>query len=387
MRRNRTAFPWSLLLLAGATLAQGDPARADAKALWQQVQKLPHLHQQHALDHLREHLPPHALLTAWQALARSSEQAQHERQKALAHKRPKKAMEFPLAVEPLPRRVDYLFGVGTIAQRDGKPLPAPAPAPKPGSKPAAKPSKASAPDLVPLHQALLGGTPDADKAVAALLQQLDHDHGADAFAAFLQSWRNGDESFYEALDRTAGSKDGVFFYDAMLGDFRTHFGRGKDGAQVGSSLQQAHDALHEAFLVYRNYRAFREAVAWSLVLPPDVPLPARLARYEAKVPGAYSLRQQVLMVDAALDHDVAKVVAAVNDGASALPTPLWSGKHDPYATWTPKFMALQATMIERAGSTDAFLQRAEGERRELATTLAKLAADCVHAAIGTGKAH
>ncbi|MFY7781802.1 MAG: DNA/RNA helicase domain-containing protein [Tagaea sp.] len=66
--------------------------------------------------------------------------------------------------------------------------------------------------------------------------------------------------------------------------------------------------------------------------------------------------------------DVAKVVAAVNDGASALPTPLWSGKHDPYATWTPKFMALQATMIERAGSTDAFLQRAEGERRELATT-------------------
>lgn len=382
MRRNRTAFPCSLLLLAGTTLAQGDPATADARALWQQVQKLPHLQQQQALDHLHEHLPPHALLTAWQALARSTEQAQHERQKALPHKRPKKAMEFPLEVEPLPRRVDYLFGVGTIVPRDGKPLPAPAAAAKPG----AKPSKATAPDLVPLHQALLGGAPDTDKAVAALLQQLDHDHGADAFAAFLQSWRNGEESFYEALDRTAGSKDGVFFYDAMLGDFRTHFGRGKDGAAIGSSLQAAHDALHEAFLVYRNYRAFREAVAWSLVLPPDVPLPARLARYEAKVPGAYSLRQQVLMVDAALDHDVAKVVAAVND-AQALPQPLWTGKHDPYATWTPKFAALLPTMIERAGSSDAFLQRAEGERRELATTLAKLAADCVHAAAGAGKAH
>jgi hypothetical protein len=385
MRRNPTAFPWSILLLAGTTLAQGDPATADAKALWQQAQKLPHLQQQQALDHLHEHLPTHALLTAWQALAKATEQAQRERQKALAHKRPKKAMEFPLAVEPMPRRVDYLFGVGTIVQCSGKPLPAAAA--KPGAKPAAKPAKAAAPDLVPLHQALLGGAPDADKAVAALLQQLDHDHGADAFAAFLQSWRNGDESFYEALDRTAGSKDGVFFYDAMLGDFRTHFGRGKEGAAIGSSLQAAHDALHEAFLVYRNYRAFREAVAWSLVLPPDVPLPARLARYEAKVPGAYSLRQQVLMVAAALDHDVAKVVAAVNEGAAALPTPLWSGKHDPYATWTPKFMALQATMIERAGSTDAFLQRAEGERRELATALAKLAADCVDAAIGTGKAH
>ena len=44
-------------------------------------------------------------------------------------------------------------------------------------------------------------------------------------------------------------------------------------------------------------------------------------------------------------------------------------------------------MIERAGSTDAFLQRAEDERRELATALAKLAADCVHAATGAGKAH
>ena len=38
MRRNPTAFPWSILLLAGTTLAQGDPATADAKALWQQVQ-------------------------------------------------------------------------------------------------------------------------------------------------------------------------------------------------------------------------------------------------------------------------------------------------------------------------------------------------------------
>ena len=35
----------------------------------------------------------------------------------------------------------------------------------------------------------------------------------------LETWRNGSESFYHALDRTAGTEESVFFYDAMLGDF------------------------------------------------------------------------------------------------------------------------------------------------------------------------
>src|SRR6185503_21020214 len=98
--------------------------------------------------------------------------------------------------------------------------------------------------------------------------------------AFLHAWRNGDESFYEALDRTAGTKDAVFFYDAMLSDFRTQFGSGDAGHTLGRGLQVAHDALHDAFLAYRQYRGFREAVAWSLVLPPGRALPKRLQRYE-----------------------------------------------------------------------------------------------------------
>ena len=370
----------ALFAVAAAPLLAQDPL-AEARAL---LPKLSPAQQQAALAHLRNHLPEHSLLTAWQAVAPAADQPQHERQKVQAHKRPKKATEFPNEPDRLPRRVDYLFGVGTIVRSSGKPLAA---TPAAAGKPAKKPADGKGVDLVPLHQALLGGCPDADKVVAVLLQQLDHDHGGDAFAAFLQSWRNGDESFYEALDRTAGTKDSVFFYDVMLGDFRTHFGKGKDAAAIGSSLQQAHDALHEAFLVYRNYRAFREAVAWSLVLPPDVPLPPRLARYEAKAEGSYSLRQQVVMVAAAVGHDLGKVVAMVNDGAPALPQPLWTGKHDPYATWVPKFAALQETMIRHSGSTDSFLQQAEDERRRLAQKLAELGAAAVHVAMDAGKAH
>ena len=112
----------------------------------------------------------------------------------------------------------------------------------------------------------------ADRALARLMYQLDTDTRADQFAAFLHAWRNGEESFYEALDRTAGTKDAVFFYDAMLGDFRQQFGGGGAPA-MGRGLQQAHDDLHDAFLAYRQYRGFREAVAWSLVLPPGRALP------------------------------------------------------------------------------------------------------------------
>ena len=352
----------------------------DAKSLWQQAIKLPAKQQQEALEHLRTGQTSHPLLAALAATAAAADQPQHERGKPPAHKRPKKAVEFPLEVDPLPRRVDYLFGTGTIVRCSGKDAPVPKPAGKPNGKPAV-------PDLTPLHQALLGAVPDADKALAVLLQRLDHDHGADAFAAFLQSWRNGDESFYEALDRTSGTKDSVFFFDVMLDDFRSTFGHGKGAAALAGGLQGAHDALHDAFLTYRQYRAFREAIAWSLVLPPDIALPARLARYEQKVAGAYSLRQQVVMVAAALDHDLTKVLAAVNDGTPALPQPIWAGKHDPYPNWSAHFAALQTTMIERDGSTDAFLQHAEADRRALATALAKHAAECVHAAAGAGKAH
>jgi hypothetical protein len=208
----------------------------------------------------------------------------------------------------------------------------------------------------------------------------------DAFAAFLQGWRNGDESFYEALDRTAGTKDSVFFYDAMLDDFRGHFGKGDGGQRLGGGLRTAHDALHDAFLAYRQYRGFREAVAWSLLLPPTTTLPVRLARYEAKAAGAYSLREQVVMVSEALDHDVDAIVAAALAGAPPLPQPVWSAAYDPYPAWSATFVSLQTRMIERAGSTDAFLERAQARRTALDAALRQRARAALDAATAD-KAH
>ena len=70
-----------------------------------------------------------------------------------------------------------------------------------------------------LRALLRGFLPDQDLALASMLRELDHDRGADEFSSVLEEWRDGDESFYRALDRTAGTQDSVFFYDAMLGDF------------------------------------------------------------------------------------------------------------------------------------------------------------------------
>jgi hypothetical protein len=129
--------------------------------------------------------------------------------------------------------------------------------------------------------------PDADKALGSLLFQLDADEGGAEFSLFLQGWRNEKESFYEALDRTAGTKDSLFYYDAMLHDFTDRFAKGSKGKALKQSLVTAQDALHDSFLALRQYRGFREAVAWTLVIPPSSPLPHRLQRYEAKAEGAY----------------------------------------------------------------------------------------------------
>ena len=202
---------------------------------------------------------------------------------------------------------------------------------------------------------------------------------------FLHAWRNGPESFYEALDRTSGTKDSVFFYDAMLGDFRTAFVSSATDAGPLRTLQGAHDALHEAFLAYRQYRGFREAVAWSLVLPPDRPLPKRLARYEAKVAGGYSLRQQILMVLAVKGADPRQVTAAIAANAAPLPSPLWSAGYDPYATWSATFQRLLPAMIDAAGSSDAFLAKVETERAELAARIVAAAKKALGAEKATDK--
>ena len=106
----------------------------------------------------------------------------------------------------------------------------------------------------------------------------------------------------------------------MLNDFRDQFA-GK--RKLTGGLQQAHDALHRGVPHTGNARGFREAIAWTLVLPPSAPLPARLTRYEQKVAGFYSLRQQIVMVDKALDHDPTLIELVTKDSP---PLPLPGGR-------------------------------------------------------------
>lgn len=365
-----SCLPPPLLPFASILVAMLIPARAqqDAAAAWAAFEKLPLARQQAAAADFLEALPALPLGDPLRKLAAVADAPAKARQKAREAQHPKHTVEFPHEADPLFRRLDYAFALGTFEPRPG----------------AAKAAKSG--DPVVLRQALAGIVPDADKALAVLQKRLDRDTRGDDFAAFLHSWRNGEESFYEALDRTAGTKDSVFFYDAMLGDFTSAFS-GKGELRLNGGLQKAHDALHDAFLAYRQYRGFREAVAWTLTLPPDTALPARLQRYEEKDPGGYSLRQQVLMVAAALDDDLDKLIDTIVADAPPLPQPIWSKAYDPYPAWNARFRSMQAKMIERAGSTDEFLARARAARVDQAKGLARLALDRVQQAIAEHKAH
>lgn len=162
-----------------------------------------------------------------------------------------------------------------------------------------------------LRYLLNGCIPETGLALCAIEQQLDVHATYDDYARFLEDWRNtdknGDESFYEALDRTAGTDDAVFFYDSMLSDFVQRFAKTE---AKGWSLEEQHGKLHQAFLATRQYRGFVEAVAHSLALPASLSFPTRLARYDYdSVPGGmYSLRHQVDILIGRHGGDVAAVV-------------------------------------------------------------------------------
>ena len=221
---------------------------------------------------------------------------------------------------------------------------------------------------VPVGLAVSGMLPGTDVALAEMLRQLDTDASADYFIAFLESWRNGSETFYEALDRTAGTQEGVFFYDAMLGDFVQVCAKtGQPGVrELRRGHDVAHGALHRGFLAYRQYRALREAVALTMLLPPDHPLPNRLARYEQTIAGGYSVREQALMLLAVHDYNPAAVIDALVRTAKPMPQPLWSQPYDAVTPFGDLYVAAMPQMIEQAGDTDRFLANAIKQRQKWA---------------------
>lgn len=351
MNRRPTAllFPFLAAVLPHANALAQAPTEAELLAAFA---RLPAARQAAVLEASHAASPAHPLLASAGRLAATAPTTAPTHGKA--GRRPAKKGKAARADRtgapaPLPLRVRYDFGAaaivaGPVAAANGRRV-----------------------DPVPLQHALAGALPDADRVLAALLQRLDQDAAVRPFAALLAGWRDGDESFYDALDRTAGTPEGVFVYDAMLDDFRQRCAR--EHKELRRSLDDAHTAMHAAFLAYRQYRAFREALAWSIVLPPDVPLPASLARYEAPVPGLYSLREQVVMALAACDDDADALVARVLATAKPLPSPLWGEPYDPFGGWRTVFEGLMDRMVQRSGSTDAFLAKALAERRELARQL------------------
>lgn len=228
-------------------------------------------------------------------------------------------------VFPLPAHVRYRFGFRDVVgvDEDDRALAAALKAKKP----------LSVDDLpgAAIAEALAHGCiPELELLVASIERELDVDHGADEYALFLESWRNGgphgDESFYEALDRSAGTQEAPFFYDAMLADFVMKF-----AATEGKrwDLQTRHDKNQNTFLAYRQYRGFIEASAYALVLPSDAKLPARLARYDYESAGQYllSLRHQIDVLMELNGGDVGKVLDELRAFIVARPLPerLWTG--------------------------------------------------------------
>ncbi|MFH0945419.1 MAG: hypothetical protein V2A76_09505 [Planctomycetota bacterium] len=219
-----------------------------------------------------------------------------------------------------------------------------------------------------------GCLPESELVLASIQQRLDVLDAGDQLALFLEAWRNrgpdGDESFYEALDRTAGTPDEVFFYDAMLGDFAGKFG---GRAAMRWSRQQQHEYTQQGFLSYRQYRGLIEAVSYSLVLPPDLSLPERLKRYDYGSVGAgqLSLRHQIDLLVESRKGDVKPVLDHVESFLKEhpLPDPLWE-KYDPLSDFYQAIQWETNLLVEREKlSTDELFEALKKRRIELAAKI------------------
>ena len=269
----------------------------------------------------------------------------------------------------LPDQVAYRFGSRVLARLDEQNNDL--------KKRLKKGSVPSADDLSPasrLRWLAEGCLPEAELILASIQQRLDVQVAGDELALFLDAWRNygpnGDESFYEALDRTAGTPDEVFFYDAMLGAFCSKFA-GKRG--IRWSLQRQHEYMQQAFLTYRQYRGLIEAVSFSLVLTPDLALPQRLSRYDySSVPaGRLSLRHQIDLLVEARDNDAVSVINLVEAflKANPMPDPIWE-KYDPLTEFYLVLRGEVSRLVEREVlSTEELLEAQQKRRVEFAAQI------------------
>lgn len=229
----------------------------------------------------------------------------------------------PLAARlPFPTASSYRFGLGTVE---------PIEITGPDGRRLSRSKQAAERHARELDAMLEGRLPGLDRALASLLRELDDERAMDLEAAFLESWTNGAETFYEALDRTAGRMEGVFHYDAMLEEWsrycvpKDH----PDRAVFRRGLDEQIRGFQEAFLSYRSYRSVREMLALALLLGPDDRLPEPLGRYESNGgDGTHSTRECVEVVLSVHGRDPRAVVAAFLANAERLADAPWRARHE-----------------------------------------------------------
>lgn len=349
-------------------------APVDDAALVHAFLKRPRDQQHKAMTELRQRLA--GIRSPWlarvQAWAARGEALRGAKAPGLLHHSPHAEAASPFAELPCPMRVEYLWGHRVVHALDKRaPLTLGS-----GRDMVVVPPGSPAEDLV---AALRGLHPDTDLALAGALAELDVSGDADQLALFLEGWRNGQESFYRALDRTAGTKEAVFYFDAMLGEFQNRFApKGTPGGEALKSLRQLHDALHDAFLAYRQYRGMREAAACAAILPVEVPLPRFLARYDSARAG-YALRDDLLILAALDGHDPLPGLQGIHATMAPLPVPLWStrGHYEALPPFQTAFEARLAKAIADPGagaiSSDGLRAAEAAERSAVRARIVALA--------------
>jgi len=226
-------------------------------------------------------------------------------------------------------------------------------------------------DLQSELEDLCNGYPaDAGRALAGIMRELDNERSADRHAVFLNSWKNGDETFYQALARTSGTNEEVFCYDVMLSEWvrRCVGKKHADYKLMIRSMDATQRAFYQMAATYRSYRGLREMVALSLLLPSDQRLPERLARlYEDNAGTGYSTRDNIILLLAAHDGDVDATVKTIVSNLQAMPADAWraGSSYQPVRGIYAAFDKAMPRLVAGGLHTDKVLALKKGESKAL----------------------
>lgn len=143
--------------------------------------------------------------------------------------------------------------------------------------------------------------------------------------------------------------------------------------RIRRALDAAHHALHASFLTYRQYRAFREAIALALLLPPDVKFPATLKVYDSGPGGLYSLRDQIGLLLRPEGQDLSAVLDSIIKTAPHLPETMWDKKYEPFPALTALVDGKRARLFEFAKHTDLVITQQAKVHGEIQRKVATIA--------------